>query len=226
MLIRELFGNHDSYEHQLVKIIGKYGDHLLQKIMSRMPPALASEQIRDQLTTLADNDSYDGIFDYLVDVVDENPTKVMAIDSIIREYSEPLTHYFWMIPEGDESDWIDGWNGFKNDPQAANSLRSMLSQDEINAFMPDVQDDAVMGLDETATPGATSAANIGTVDAPQLSPGKARGKKSYIGSPGKSGTKAPPQPKIVQPKNADGTAKNGLDMKGANLFGGGTIKRS
>lgn len=80
-------------------------------------------------------------------------------------------------------------------------------------------------LAETATAGATSAANIGTVDAPQLSPGKARGKKSYIGSPGKSGTKAPPQPKVVQPKKSDGTATNALDMKGANLFGGGTLKR-
>lgn len=81
---------------------------------------------------------------------------------------------------------------------------------------------------ETATAGATSAGNIATVDAPQLSPGKARGKKSYIGDPwgGKSGTKAPPQPKVVQPKASNGTAKNALDMKGANLFGGGTVKRS
>lgn len=80
-------------------------------------------------------------------------------------------------------------------------------------------------VNETATAGATMSANIGTVDAPQLSPGKARGKKSYTGSPGTgSGTKAPPQPKVVQPKNSDGTAKNGLDMKGANLFGA-PIKR-
>jgi hypothetical protein len=80
---------------------------------------------------------------------------------------------------------------------------------------------------ETATAGATSAANIGTVDAPQLSPGKARGKKSYLGSPTTgSGTKAPPQPKVVQPKTSSGTAVNALDMKGANLFGGGTVKRS
>ena len=28
-----------------------------------------------------------------------------------------------------------------------------------------------------------------------------------------------------QPKNKDGTAKNALDMKGANLLGGGSIKR-
>jgi len=73
---------------------------------------------------------------------------------------------------------------------------------------------------ESATAGATSSANIGTVDAPQLSPGKARGKKSYTGSVSSgSGTKAPPQPKVVQPKNSDGTAKNGLDIKGSSLFG-------
>jgi hypothetical protein len=80
-------------------------------------------------------------------------------------------------------------------------------------------------VNESATVGATSAANIGTVDAPHLSPGKARGKKSYVGSPGKSGTKAPPQPKVNQPKNKDGTAKNGLDIKGASLFGGPPVKR-
>ena len=80
-------------------------------------------------------------------------------------------------------------------------------------------------MGESATVGATSAANIVTVDAPHLSPGKARGKKSYIGSPGKSGSKAPPQPKVNQPKNKDGTAKNGLDIKGASLFGGPPIKR-
>lgn len=66
---------------------------------------------------------------------------------------------------------------------------------------------------ESATVGATSAANVGTVVSPHLSPGKARGKKSYTGSPGKSGTKAPPQPK---PRN--NTGKNALDMK-TNIFG-------
>lgn len=77
---------------------------------------------------------------------------------------------------------------------------------------------------ESATAGATSAANIGTVVSPHLSPGSARGKKSYTGSPGKSGTKAPPQPKVVQPKTKSGTAKNGLDMK-SSIFGGAPIKR-
>ena len=82
-------------------------------------------------------------------------------------------------------------------------------------------------ITETATAGSTSAGNIATVDAPHISPGKARGKTSYIGNPwgGKSGTKSPPQPKVKQPKNKDGTAVNGLDMKGTSLFGGGTIKR-
>ena len=80
-------------------------------------------------------------------------------------------------------------------------------------------------ISETASAGATSSASIGTVDAPHISPGKARGKKSYTGSPGKSGTKAPPQPKVVQPKTSAGTAVNGLDIKGASLFGGPPQKR-
>ena len=78
---------------------------------------------------------------------------------------------------------------------------------------------------ETATPGATSAGMMGTVDYPHISPGSSRGKKSYIGSPGKSGTKAPPQPKVIQPKGKNGTAKNALDIQ-SNIFGGGNaIKR-
>jgi hypothetical protein len=74
-------------------------------------------------------------------------------------------------------------------------------------------------LKETATAGATSSSMGGTLENPAaVTLGKAKGKKSYIGSPGKSGTKAPPQPKVVQPKNSDGTAKNGLTMK-ASIFG-------
>ena len=72
---------------------------------------------------------------------------------------------------------------------------------------------------EAASVGATSSGNIATVVNPHLSPGKARGKKSYIGSPGRSGTKAPAQPKAVQPKTKMGTAVNALDIKGASLFG-------
>ena len=77
-------------------------------------------------------------------------------------------------------------------------------------------------LEESATAGATSAASIGTVTSPHLAIGKSN--KSYTGSPGKSGTKAPKPPKTVQKKKADGTATNALDMKN-NIFGGAPVKR-
>lgn len=81
-------------------------------------------------------------------------------------------------------------------------------------------------INEYATAGATSTANIGTVVNPHISPGPARGKRSYTGSPSTgSGTKSPPQPKIIQPKNADGTAKGAHAVKGVSLFGGPTVKR-
>ena len=79
---------------------------------------------------------------------------------------------------------------------------------------------------ESATAGATSTANIGTVVNPHISPGPARGKRSYTGSPGTgSGTKSPPQPKVKQRKNKDGTAKGAHELKGVSLFGQGVIKR-
>lgn len=75
-------------------------------------------------------------------------------------------------------------------------------------------------ITESATAGSTSSGNIATVVNPHISPGKARGKKSYTGSPGRSGTKSPPQP-----KPANMTGKNALDMK-TSLFGeGNLIKR-
>jgi hypothetical protein len=74
---------------------------------------------------------------------------------------------------------------------------------------------------ESATAGATSSGSIATVVNPHISPGPARGKKSYTGSPGRSGSKSPPQPKPKKQK--PGT--NALDMK-TNLFGeGSAIKR-
>lgn len=79
-------------------------------------------------------------------------------------------------------------------------------------------------LGETATAGATSAGNIASVASPHIAIGKDRGKKSYTGTPGKSGTKAPSVPKTIQAKNPDGTAKNALDIKN-NIFGGGAVKR-
>ena len=51
---------------------------------------------------------------------------------------------------------------------------------------------------EYATAGATSSGNIASVVSPHVAIGKDRFKKSFTGSPGVSGTKAPKLPKIVQ----------------------------
>jgi hypothetical protein len=73
---------------------------------------------------------------------------------------------------------------------------------------------------ESATAGATSAGNIAAVANPHISPGSARGKKSYTGSIATgSGTKSPAQPKVVQQKKSDGTAKGAHELKGVSLFG-------
>jgi|TARA_B100001113_G_scaffold336912_1_gene317639 hypothetical protein len=81
---------------------------------------------------------------------------------------------------------------------------------------------------EYATAGATSSGNIASVVSPHVAIGKDRFKKSFTGSPGRSGTKAPDLPKIVQPKNPDGTAKGAQTgkLKGVSLFGGPAIKRN
>jgi hypothetical protein len=94
------------------------------------------------------------------------------------------------------------------------------------AFIADIANKSLIKINEAATAGATSSANVATLGInPLLSPGPARGKKSYTGTPGKSGTKAPPQPRAKQPKTPQGTAVNALDMKSSNLFGGPPIKR-
>ncbi len=79
---------------------------------------------------------------------------------------------------------------------------------------------------ENATAGATSAGNIATVTSPHIAIGKDRGNKSFIGSPGVSGTKAPRLPKIVQPKNPDGPVKGAHESKRTNIFGGPLQKRN
>ena len=83
-------------------------------------------------------------------------------------------------------------------------------------------------VQEQATAGATSAGNIATVVSPHIAIGRDRFSKSFTGSPGKSGTKAPRLPKITQPKNPDGTAKGAQTGKLPNvsLFGGPAIKRT
>jgi hypothetical protein len=80
-------------------------------------------------------------------------------------------------------------------------------------------------VQEQATAGATSAGSIATVVSPHIAIGRDRFSKSYTGSPGKSGTRAPRLPKIVQPKNPDGTAKGAHRLPGVSLFGGPAVKR-
>lgn len=75
---------------------------------------------------------------------------------------------------------------------------------------------------ESAT--GMSSADVGTIPNPHISPGPARGTTGYLGKPGQSGTKSPPQPKVKQKKNKDGTAKNALDQN-ISLFGKGTAVR-
>ena len=80
-------------------------------------------------------------------------------------------------------------------------------------------------IQEAATAGATSAGNIASVVSPHIAIGRDRFKKSFTGTPGKSGTKAPKLPKIVQPKNPNGTAKGAHALPGVSLFGGPGVRR-
>ena len=80
-------------------------------------------------------------------------------------------------------------------------------------------------IQENATAGATSSGNIASVVSPHIAIGRDRFKKSYTGTPGKSGTKAPKLPKIVQQKNPNGTAKGAHALPGVSLFGGPGIRR-
>ena len=73
-------------------------------------------------------------------------------------------------------------------------------------------------ITEQATAGATSSGNIASVVSPHIAIGRDRFSKSYTGSPGVSGTRAPRLPKITQPKRKDGTAVNALDIK-TSIFG-------
>ena len=77
-------------------------------------------------------------------------------------------------------------------------------------------------LGEQATAGATSAGNIATLSNPHVAAGPDRFKKSYTGTPGRSGTKAPNVPKAKAQKPTD----NALDMTGTSLFGGPAVSRN
>jgi hypothetical protein len=73
-------------------------------------------------------------------------------------------------------------------------------------------------VSESATAGAMSSADVGSIPNPHISPGSARGQRSYTGTPGRSGTKSPPQPKPKKQKPSD----NALNMK-TSLFGEGNL---
>ena len=73
---------------------------------------------------------------------------------------------------------------------------------------------------EQATAGATSAGNIASLVSPHIAAGPDRFKK------GKSGTKAPRLPKIVQKKKPSGVAYGAHELPGKSLFGGpGVVRR-
>jgi hypothetical protein len=80
-------------------------------------------------------------------------------------------------------------------------------------------------IKETASTGATSSGNIATVVSPHIAIGPDRFKKSYTGTPGQSGKRAPRVPKAAQKYNANGTAKGAHELKGTSLFGGPLVKR-
>ena len=90
---------------------------------------------------------------------------------------------------------IDGrkWKTFGSHSHANNVARKLAS----NGKKATVH----KSLEESASDGATNAANMGV---------------------GAVYNNKPPK----QPKNKDGTAKNALDMKSTNLLTGGSIKRS
>lgn len=81
-------------------------------------------------------------------------------------------------------------------------------------------------IKEQATAGSTSAGSIASVVSPHMAIGADRFKKSYTGTPGKSGTRAPRVPKAYTPKKVDGTARGAHELKGTSLFGGpGLVRR-
>lgn len=80
-------------------------------------------------------------------------------------------------------------------------------------------------IKEQATAGSTSAGNIATVVSPHIAIGPDRFKKSYTGSPGHSGKRAPRVPTAYTPKKADGTARGAHELTGTSLFGGPLVRR-
>jgi hypothetical protein len=75
---------------------------------------------------------------------------------------------------------------------------------------------ALEKVDETASPGATSAGNIATVNNPHIAIGDKKTRKKYGSLVGAMPN--PPKAKMQKPSD------NALDMKGTSIFGG-TLKR-
>jgi hypothetical protein len=80
-------------------------------------------------------------------------------------------------------------------------------------------------IKEQATAGSTSAGNISAVVSPHVAIGIDRFNKSYTGTPGRSGKRAPRVPTAYSPKNSNGTAKGAHELTGTSLFGGPLVKR-
>jgi hypothetical protein len=78
---------------------------------------------------------------------------------------------------------------------------------------------------EAASAGATSSGSIASVVSPHIAIGPDRFKKSYTGSPGRSGTRAPRVPTAYTPKNANGTARGAHELSNTSLFGGPLVRR-
>jgi hypothetical protein len=116
---------------------------------------------------------------------------------------------FHKISQGEAHEIANVWKRLKQ--QALEKPPMPINKPTINPHIRSVE-----GVAESATAGATSSANISSVPNPHLTVG--RSNKEYTGSPGKSGTKAPKQPKIQMQK--PGT--NALDSN-KNIFGTGTV---
>ena len=80
-------------------------------------------------------------------------------------------------------------------------------------------------IKETASAGATSSGSIASVVSPHIAIGPDRFKKSYTGTPGRSGKRAPRVPTAYTPKNANGTARGAHELSNTSLFGGPLVRR-
>jgi len=139
---------------------------------------------------------------------------------MLKQYIDMLKKHDWTYDYADDH---RAWSKGQQERGAINQMAKKIDPDlEIfNKYDPLKKEN----MGESATAGATSSGSIASVEAPHLSPGSARGKESHLGKPGShGGTKAPPQPKVKQPKKKDGTAVNALDI-GTSLFGKGAVKR-